>query len=172
MNGRVIPVIGMMPMVMPTFWKTWKTSKDRTPPQMSVPSRSLAICAVRRIRTHISANRAKSVADPTKPSSSPSAVKMKSVCCSGTNPSRVCVPSNRPLPEVAPEARAPFDWRRVAEPAVPRGGAGGDGRLRRVEVVRLALEPLVLVEELRQPVALVVLQQVRVEHADDRDTAE
>ena len=35
---------------------------------------------------------------PTKPSSSPTAVKMKSVCCSGTLPSRVCGPSNSPLP--------------------------------------------------------------------------
>ena len=53
------------------------------------------------------------MADPTKPSSSPSAVKMKSVCCSGTNPRRVCVPSNKPLPDAAPEAMAAFDWSRL-----------------------------------------------------------
>ena len=53
------------------------------------------------------------MAEPTKPSSSPTAVKMKSVCCSGTNPSRVCVPSNRPLPFTLPDAIAAFDWSRL-----------------------------------------------------------
>ena len=39
---------------------------------------------------------------PTSPSSSPATVKMKSVCCSGTNPDRVCEPSNSPCPKSPP----------------------------------------------------------------------
>jgi hypothetical protein len=77
---------------------------------MSIPSRSLAICAVRQMRTQMSVSRPSTVAEPTKPSSSPTAVKMKSVCCSGTNPSRVWVRSNRPLPSALPDAIAAIDW--------------------------------------------------------------
>ena len=39
---------------------------------------------------------------PTRPSSSPATVKMKSVCCSGTKPERVCEPSKRPWPKRPP----------------------------------------------------------------------
>src|SRR5262245_14815946 len=55
MKGRGMPVIGMMPIVMPTFWNTWNTSMDSTPMHMSVPSRSLAIWAVRQMRMAMSA---------------------------------------------------------------------------------------------------------------------
>ena len=39
---------------------------------------------------------------PTRPSSSPATVKMKSVCCSGTKPARVCDPWNSPCPNRPP----------------------------------------------------------------------
>ena len=45
-----MPVIGMMPIVIPTFSNTWNTNIDRTPTQISVPSGSRASWAVRQIR--------------------------------------------------------------------------------------------------------------------------
>ena len=42
-------------------------------------------------------------AAPTNPSSSPATVKMKSVCCSGTNWPWVCAPWNSPCPSTPPE---------------------------------------------------------------------
>ena len=39
---------------------------------------------------------------PTRPSSSPATVKMKSVCCSGTKPERVWDPPKRPSPNSPP----------------------------------------------------------------------
>ena len=50
---------------------------------------------------------ARRVPAPMKPSSSPTAVKMKSVCCSGTMSRRVWVPLNRPWPAEAARRR----WR-------------------------------------------------------------
>ena len=54
--------------------------------------------------------RASKVAAPTKPSCSPTAVKMKSVCCSGTLASLVWGPSNNPWPSAPPLPIAIFDW--------------------------------------------------------------
>ena len=106
MNGRGMPVIGMMPIVIPTFSKTWNTNIDSTPTQISVPSGSRASWAVRQIRQAMIDRRASRVPAPMKPSSSPTAVKMKSVCCSGTMSSRVWVPLNRPVPVRPPEPMA------------------------------------------------------------------
>ena len=103
----------MMPMVMPTFSKTWNSSMQSTPTQISVPKSSRASWAVRQIRQATMAKRASSVPAPTKPSSSPTAVKMKSVCCSGTLSSRVCVPSKRPWPSGPPAPMAIFDCSRL-----------------------------------------------------------
>ena len=51
-----------------------------------------------------------SPARPTKPSSSPATVKMKSVCCSGTNRPLVWVPWNSPVPNRPPEPIAMRAW--------------------------------------------------------------
>ena len=50
-----MPVIGMIPIVIPTFSKTWNTNIERTPTQISVPSGSRASWAVRQIRHTITA---------------------------------------------------------------------------------------------------------------------
>ena len=42
-------------------------------------------------------------ADPTNPHSSPTVQKIKSVSCSGTNFSFVCVPCRKPFPVACPE---------------------------------------------------------------------
>ena len=103
MNGSGIPVIGMMPIVIPTFSKTWNTNIESTPMQIRVPSGSRASWAVRQIRHATTASSASKVPEPMNPSSSPTAVKMKSVCCSGTLPKRVWGPLNGPLPKKPPE---------------------------------------------------------------------
>ncbi len=84
MNGRGMPVMGMMPIVIPTFSKTWNANIARIPTHRSVPKKSVESRAVRHVRHTSSANSASNIAPPTKPSSSPTTVKMKSVCCAGT----------------------------------------------------------------------------------------
>ena len=42
MNGRGMPVIGMIPMVIPTFSKIWNMRNESTPTQISEPSMSRA----------------------------------------------------------------------------------------------------------------------------------
>ena len=53
------------------------------------------------------------MAPPTKPRSSPTAVKMKSVCCSGTKPFLVCTPSPKPAPSKPPDAIAALEAPRL-----------------------------------------------------------
>ena len=50
MKGSGIPVMGMMPMVMPAFWKTLKAKKVKIPAQSSRPKGSRASWAARRTR--------------------------------------------------------------------------------------------------------------------------
>ena len=64
MNGRVIPATGMMPIVMPTFSKTWNVSMLSTPAQIRVPARSRESTAARQLRQIMSTNRASRSADP------------------------------------------------------------------------------------------------------------
>ena len=96
MNGSGIPVTGMIPMVMPMFSNIWKASIASTPTHTSVPKKSRDSRAVRQVRHITMANSARSTTAPTNPSSSPTAVKMKSVCCSGTKPPWVWDPCSSP----------------------------------------------------------------------------
>ena len=80
-----MPATGMIPMVIPMFSKTWNVSMASTPTQISVPTRSRDRVAARQVRQMMMANSSNRSPDPTKPTCSPTAVKMKSVCCSGTN---------------------------------------------------------------------------------------
>ena len=79
-----MPVTGMMPMVIPAFWNTLKARKVKMPAHNSRPNTSRASWAARSTRKAIKPRRAKTRLAPTNPSCSPTAVKMKSVCCSGT----------------------------------------------------------------------------------------
>src|SRR5919202_1138925 len=120
-----MPVMGVIPIVMPTFSKIWNSSMASTPTHSRVPNSSLAWLATRHVRQSTRPNRASSVVPPTKPSSSPTAVKIKSVCCSGTKERFVCVPRNTPLPVSPPAAMAIWDWRRLyAERWVSPAGTG------------------------------------------------
>ena len=85
MNGSGMPVIGMMPIVMPMFSNTWNANiaehadADERAEEVGRQQGGSPDAATRAARRAPS-----SVAPPTKPSSSPTTVKMKSVCCSGT----------------------------------------------------------------------------------------
>ena len=81
-SGR--PVMGMMPIVMPMFTKDWNANQIAMPEAISMPNRSSARAAMRNARTITMPSRTTMVIVPTKPSSSPATVKMKSVCWDGT----------------------------------------------------------------------------------------
>ena len=105
-----MPVIGMMPIVMPDVLehleREHRQARRRTRARRRSPARAglFARSATSRGRRDRAARRA-----PRKPSSSPTDVKMKSVCCSGTKPPWVCEPSPRPSPANRPCAMACFD---------------------------------------------------------------
>ena len=50
MSGSVTPVMGMIPIVIPTLTKTWNISIAATPAAMSEPNRSFDITSTRRAR--------------------------------------------------------------------------------------------------------------------------
>jgi hypothetical protein len=84
MNGNGIPVIGMIPMVIPTLMNIWNAHSATIPQASNVPNESRDKVAMRSARQINRAKRPSSVAEPRNPSCSPTAVKMKSVCCWGT----------------------------------------------------------------------------------------
>ena len=71
-----------------------------------MPNMSSASWAARIARKTMKASSATMTAQPTKPSSSPATVKMKSVCTEGTKLPPVNVPWNRPWPNRPPEPTA------------------------------------------------------------------
>ena len=104
-------MIGMMPMVMPTLTNVWKMNQIATPDATSMPNMSSAIWAARIARNTTMPSRPTMTAAPTKPSSSPATVKMKSVWTEGTKLPPVNVPWNRPSPCRPPEPTAILAWR-------------------------------------------------------------
>ena len=83
-TGSGIPATGMIPMAIPAFSKTLKATRVKQPAARSRPKASRASWALRSSRHDRTPSRARTPAAPTKPSCSPTAEKMKSVCCSGT----------------------------------------------------------------------------------------
>ena len=106
MKGSGSPVTGMRRWVMPTLTNTWKTTMAAIPTPSRYPKRSRAAAAVISSRHTIRAKRASTAAEPTNPSCSATAVKMKSVRCAGTKAPLVCVPWDRPRPNSPPLAMA------------------------------------------------------------------
>ncbi len=86
MSGSVTPVMGMIPIVIPTLTNTWNISIPATPAATRDPNRSLAITRMRNERHISSAYSSSTSPAPTKPYCSPTAAKMKSVWDSGTKP--------------------------------------------------------------------------------------
>ncbi len=84
------------------FWKAWNPSQQAMPAAAIRPKTSSVRTAIRRQRHSTTPSSTISSPAPTRPSSSPATVKMKSVCCSGTNPDWVCDPPNRPCPNRPP----------------------------------------------------------------------
>ena len=109
-SGRGTPVTGMMPRHIPMFWKVWKANQQAMPAAATRPNMSSACIEMCSARHSSTANSRISTPAPISPSSSPATVKMKSVCCSGTNRERVCEPSNSPWPNRPPLPIAIRAW--------------------------------------------------------------
>ena len=84
------------------FWNAWKPNQQAMPAAASRPKTSSVRAAIASARQITTPSSAISTPAPTRPSSSPATVKTKSVCCSGTNPARVCEPSKSPWPNSPP----------------------------------------------------------------------
>ena len=110
-NGSGIPVIGMIPITMPTFTTSWNRIIDANPAANSVPNGSRERQPAISTRQSSSANSTNSTRPPTKPSSSASTENTKSVVWTGRKSPCAWVPFVRPLPEHP--ARADGDLRLV-----------------------------------------------------------
>ena len=84
------------------FWNAWKPNQQAIPAAAIRPKVSSVWKAMTRARQITTPSSAMRTPAPTRPSSSPATVKMKSVCCSGTKPERVWDPSNSPCPNSPP----------------------------------------------------------------------
>ena len=79
MNGSGMPVMGMMPMHMPTFSRTWKVQSAAHPTRTSLPKGASMRMASRMVAKIIQAKRPRSTTQPTKPNCSAYRAKTKSV---------------------------------------------------------------------------------------------
>ena len=86
MKGSGMPVMGMMPMHMPTSWSTWNDHMDAAPASTSFAKGKSIRCASAMVEKIIHPKRRSTHDDPTKPNSSESNAKTKSVCASGKKP--------------------------------------------------------------------------------------
>ena len=105
-----MPVIGIRLSVMPTFTSTCTNQLASRPNATRLLNESLERSAILVTRRNSSMNSERASATPTKPSSSPTTAKMKSVCCAGRKASRFCVPCVNPLPNHPPDPIAICDW--------------------------------------------------------------
>src|SRR5437867_12956847 len=75
-----MPVVGMNPITIPTFTMRWKKNVPTTPIAMNSPRLSRAVRALYIDRKMINVSSPSEAMTPTKPNSSPTTEKMKSVC--------------------------------------------------------------------------------------------
>ena len=127
MNGSGIPVIGMIPMTIPTLMTSWNRSIEATPEAIPSPNGSCDRQAVSRIRQISARNKPKTRIAPTKPSSSDSRAHTKSVVWTGRKSSWFWVPLVRPLPSSPPEPTAIWPW--MSWYPEPWGSAAGSRKL-------------------------------------------
>ncbi len=107
-----MPVMGMMPMHMPTFCRSWNDHIVAHPTSTSFPNGDSILIARKMVENMSAANSISSTTDPTKPNSSARSAKTKSVCASGRKPPPACVALPMPLPNIPPEPTAIFAcWR-------------------------------------------------------------
>ncbi len=110
MNGSGIPVTGITPSTIPTLTSTWNRIIDARPTATIRPSASPARQPMSSTRHSSSAKSASRTSPPTRPSSSATTVKMKSVDCTGRNPSWFWRPAVSPWPNQPPEPTAFSAW--------------------------------------------------------------
>ena len=70
MNGSGMPVMGMMPMHIPTLSRTWNVHRAAQPTSMSFENVGSTFMASRTVAMIIQANRARRTTEPTKPNCS------------------------------------------------------------------------------------------------------
>src|SRR5205823_7979119 len=112
-NGSGMPVIGAMPIVIPTFTKIWNSKATTMPPATIAEYGSRATATMRSARQSTSRYSASRIDAPTKPRCSLYEAKTKSVPCSGRKLSRVWVAFFGPRPWNWPEPTAAIDCSRL-----------------------------------------------------------
>ena len=103
MKGRGIPVTGPNPIVINKLIIIWNKKVEAIPITIRDSKLVLAIVAVLISFLIKKKNKNKTTAHPTQPNSSPKALNIKSVCCSGINCKLVSLPCSKPVPNNPPE---------------------------------------------------------------------
>ena len=102
-KGRGIPVTGPNPIVINKLIIIWNKKVEAIPITIRDSKLVLAIVAVLISFLIKKKNKNKTIMHPTKPNSSPKALNIKSVCCSGINCKLVSLPCSKPVPNNPPE---------------------------------------------------------------------
>ena len=102
MNGNGAPTTGKKPITIPTFTNTYKNIVKLRVPVKILPKLSVAFIEILNPLSAIKRYNVINIITPKYPNSSPKAVNIKSVECSGTKPSFDCVPLKNPLPKKPP----------------------------------------------------------------------
>src|SRR6202042_2526 len=106
-NGVVIPVSGISRVTPPTITNTCRARTKASPPASSLANGSLTAIAARRPRCTSSPKMSSMAISPVRPSSSPNAVMMKSLCTSGVKNGW---PWPSPVPRMPPKAIPYIPW--------------------------------------------------------------
>src|SRR4051812_32412904 len=101
-RGRVTPVTGMMPRVMPTFTRIWNMSMAAMPPAIRVPNKFLESVKMRSILQISRAYRDSTNAAPMNPKRSPGGARARWVCGAGGRGGSVWVELS-PRPVFSPD---------------------------------------------------------------------
>ena len=104
-----MPITGVSPVTIPILMAKWKKKIEAT--LLPYTRLKVELCrSANTIRRRIrNPNNNKTAEAPMNPCSSPTVQKIKSVSCSGTYFSLVCVPFRKPFPVSPPEPIAIFD---------------------------------------------------------------
>ena len=128
-NGRGMPVIGMIPMTMPTLTTSWNRIIDAIPRRRWC-RRDPSSASPRRAPARAGRRRGEHNHAPMNPSSSARMANTKSVVLDGQEALAFCVPLVRPFPNQPPEPTAICAWT-AGSPSPARSAAGSRNAVRR-----------------------------------------
>ena len=103
MKGSGIPVTGPNPIVMNKLIMIWNKNVEAMPITIKDSKLVLALFDIFTSCVIKIKNKKRTIMHPKKPNSSPNALNIKSVCCSGINCKFVSLPFNKPVPRMPPE---------------------------------------------------------------------